>query len=117
MEKWVLPMYVMLLQEWREYDKNGIFIPDSVKETTSDYRNENDVVGQWISSQCQEADNVIAADGIMEKAPTHYEDLHGIFKEWCENEEVTKHMPDKKGFRIALLKWQTNSIVSNAPSQ
>ena len=102
-------MYVMLFKEWKEYNDHGIFIPDCVKETTNEYRNENDIVGQWISAQCVEADNIVATDGVTERAPTPYEDLHSVFKEWCEDQELTKHMPEKKGFKTALLKWQSGS--------
>ena len=110
LEKWVFPMYAMLFKEWKEYNDHGIGIPDCVKETTSEYRNENDIVGQWISAQCVEADNEKAADGVTERAPTPYEDLHSVFKEWCEDQELTRHMPEKtKGFKTALLKWQSGS--------
>jgi len=110
LNKWVLPMFCMLFQEWREYDNHGISIPDIVRERTTEYRNENDIVGQWVAERCVEAENIIASDQVSEFAPTEYEDLHSPFKEWCEEQEVSKYLiPDKGKFRVALIKWQRDS--------
>ena len=41
---WVIPFLTVLFKEWRLYDVEGISIPDSVKDKTSAYRNENDII-------------------------------------------------------------------------
>jgi P4 family phage/plasmid primase-like protien len=107
---WVLPMYCMLFKEWCEYDKHGINIPKSVSEKTNEYRNENDLVGQWITEQCEEDDNQVGTDGVSEFAPGDFDTLHGGFKDWCEIQEVSRGVaPDRTKFMTALLKWQRNS--------
>ena len=110
LDYWVIPMFIMLLKEWREYDKHNIVLPDSVKDRTNEYRNENDIVGQWVSERCAEAPNEPVADGVSEIAPTEFSSLHPHFKDWCEEQEVVKHLrPDLKGFKTALVKWQRDS--------
>ena len=105
---WVIPFYAMLLPHWREYDENGIEIPDEVKAKTNEYRNNNDLVGQWIDQNCEEAENEISSDGITETAPTDFDTLYEDFKEWCGEEEL-KNIPDKGSVRNALKKWQEKS--------
>ena len=107
--KWVIPFIGILLQEWRLYDSHGILIPNAVKEKTNDYRNENDIIGQWIAQKCIDVHNNISADGISEVAPTSLQNLYDSFKEWFEEEECSTRMPDKKTFKEALLKWQAAS--------
>ena len=107
---WVIPFLTVLFKEWRLYDMEGISIPDSVKDKTSAYRNENDIIGQWISAQCEPADHELCADGVTETAPSELKNLYIDFKDWCEEEEVTKDViPDKNKFKEALKRWQANS--------
>lgn len=105
---WVIPFLAIILPHWREYDQFGIDIPKEVKAKTNEYRNNNDMVGQWIEQNCIEADNILATDGIMELAPSDFETLYDNFVEWCQEEEVNSR-PDKKGVKAALKKWQEKS--------
>ena len=105
---WVIPFYAILLPHWKEYDQNGIDIPDEVRAKTNEYRNNNDLVGQWIEQNCGEAENEISTDGITEIAPTDFDTLYDDFKEWCGEEEL-KNIPDKGSVRNALKKWQEKS--------
>ena len=105
---WVIPFLAIILPHWREYDQHGIDIPDEVKAKTNEYRNNNDLVGQWIEQNCIEADNIESTDGVMEMAPTDFETLYDNFVEWCQEEEVNSR-PDKKGVKAALKKWQEKS--------
>ena len=105
---WVIPFYALLLPHWREYDENGIDIPDEVKSKTNEYRNNNDLVGQWIRDNCKEVDNEISTNGITETAPTDFDALYDDFKEWCGEEEL-KNILDKGSVRNALKKWQEKS--------
>jgi P4 family phage/plasmid primase-like protien len=107
---WVLPMYHMLFQEWGVYNTDGIDVPDIVKERTTEYRNENDIVGRWITDCCEVMGNVVDTDGVTEYAPSTLGILHDGFKEWCVNQEIAKFLlPDKSKFRKALVKWQKES--------
>ena len=105
---WVIPFYALLLPHWRDYDQNGIDIPDEVKAKTNEYRNNNDLVGQWIDRRCEVAGHVESTDGVTVMAPTDFENLYDDFKEWCESEEFKNH-PDKLGVKNALKKWQEKS--------
>jgi len=107
---WVIPFYSLLLPQWRLYDKEGIEVPDEVNAKTNSYRNESDIVGQWITEQCETIDNEIAADGITESAPSELKYLYSEFKDWCEDEDFAKNViPEKNKFRDALKKWQSKS--------
>ena len=105
---WVIPFLAIILPHWRDYDQNGIDIPDEVKAKTREYRGNNDLVGQWIDQNCEEAENILATDGVMELAPTDFETLYDNFVEWCQEEEINNR-PDKKGVKAALKKWQEKS--------
>ena len=103
---WIVPFMSILLNEWKEYDMNGIHIPEAVTDKTKDYRNANDLVGQWINDCCIEAENNI--DGVNEYAPGEFDNLYADFKEWCDSQEE-KNPPDKKFVKEAFKKWQASS--------
>ena len=108
---WVVPFYSMLLPNWRDYDENSIEIPDEIKAKTSEYRGDNDIIGQWISQECEPIDNISAADGVTKMAPTEFRTLYAGFSEWCV--EVLgrdrNNIPDMSGAKTALKKWQEKS--------
>jgi putative DNA primase/helicase len=60
------------LSEWK---KTGLAPPDCVLQSTKDYREDNDSVGQWIASACFCEPN----------ARTSMKDLYESYKSWCEN--------------------------------
>jgi len=103
---WIVPFMLTLLDEWREYDTNGIHIPAAVTDKTSEYRNANDLIGQWINDCCAQVENI--KDGINEYAPGEFDNLYAEFKEWCDSQEE-KNPPDKKSVKGALKKWQGSS--------
>ena len=109
LDMWIIPFIALLLQEWRLYDSEGITIPSMVKDKTDEYRNENNIVGQWIREQCEEAQNVKDTDGITEFAPSSLQNMFEGFKDWFEEQEVDVKQPDKKMFKTELLKWQESS--------
>ena len=95
----------MLLMEWMKYDKEGIRIPEKVKSATKDYRNENNVLGQFIDL-CDIIGNVENDDG-SEVAPTDFEGFFYEFNDWCKK---VGHKPqDKKKTMSDLIKWQRKS--------
>ena len=103
---WIVPLMLILLQEWKEYDTKGIVVPMEVKDRTSEYRNSNDIIGQWITDNCMECDNIV--EGVNEYAPTDFDNLYAEFVEWCDDQEE-KNRPDKKKVKEALKKWQSKS--------
>ena len=102
---WKIPFMMLLLENWREYDKNGVTIPKAVLDKTNQYRNSNDIVGQWISDCCEEIEN--DTSGVEEIAPTELDNLYCDFKEWAQKEEFDA--PKRNVFKEALKKWQANS--------
>jgi len=102
---WKIPFMMILLENWREYDKNGVTIPKAVLDKTNQYRNSNDIVGQWISDCCEEIEN--DTSGVEEIAPTELDNLYCDFKEWALKEEFDA--PKRNVFKEALKKWQANS--------
>ena len=86
-----------------KYDKEGIKVPKQVSNKTKAYRNDNDIVGQWID-QCCEVVNNIVDEGGLERAPGEYENLYFQFKAWCQ--EQGYKVPDKKKTKEDLFKWQ-----------
>jgi P4 family phage/plasmid primase-like protien len=103
---WIVPFMLTLLEEWREYDTNGIIVPAAVTDKTSEYRNANDLIGQWINDCCARVENSV--DGVNEYAPGEFDNLYAEFKEWCSSQEE-KNPPEKKAVKEALKKWQASS--------
>jgi P4 family phage/plasmid primase-like protien len=103
---WIVPFMLTLLGEWEEYDKNGIIVPAAVTDKTSEYRNANDLIGQWINDCCAQVENT--KDGVNEYAPGEFDNLYAEFKEWCSSQEE-KNPPEKKAVKEALKKWQASS--------
>jgi P4 family phage/plasmid primase-like protien len=105
---WIIPFMSILFEEWREYDKHGIFIPDAVTDKTKEYRNSNDLIGQWISDCCTESDNIMDTNGVSEYAPSEFDNLYSEWVEWL-NDQEEKNGPGKKQFKEALIDWQAKS--------
>jgi P4 family phage/plasmid primase-like protien len=103
---WKLVGLGILLEYWMKYDKEGITIPKQVNNKTKSYRNENDVMGQWIDQSCEIGDNIKAING-LEEAPSSFKDLYNVYKEWCS--EQGYKIPDKKKAKGDLMKWQEQS--------
>ena len=101
-------MMLEMLEAWTKYDKEGITVPDEVKNMTQEYRNKNDVVGQWISQECVTADHVMGETS--KHAPTTFDELYESFKIWTQAEDFAKHrIPTKQQVKEAFMKWQHKS--------
>lgn len=103
---WMIPFILKLLIECRSYYKEGIHIPKAVKDRTRQYRNDNDIIGQFISDCCQEVDNITIGDYTY--APTEFTSIYTPFVDWCDEEEI-KNRPDRQTVRESLKKWQEKS--------
>ena len=106
LQAWPVIFLCILLEEWMKYDKEGITIPKQVNNKTKSYRNENDIVGQWIGQCCEMADNKIEENG-SEEAPTCFGDLFFKFNSWCQEQGYKS--ADKKKTKDDLMKWQEKS--------
>jgi len=105
---WKLVLIGILLEEWMKYDKEGITIPKQVNNKTKSYRNENDIVGQWIDQGCIITDSDKLPNG-LELAPTCFEDLFYEFKKWCQEQGYPCTDSHKKKTKDDLIKWQEKS--------
>ena len=103
---WMVPFILKLLLECRSYYKEGIHVPKVVKDRTRQYRNDNDIIGQFITDCCREADNITIGDYIY--APTEFTSVYTSFADWCDEEEI-KNRPDRQTVRESLKKWQEKS--------
>ena len=99
---------LQLLQEWSLYDTEGIPIPHQVTDKTTDYRNSNDIVGQWIAAACEIAENITMDDGVTQRAPTPLKGLFTKFKTWATEDQQleSREIPNKKKFTEEILNWQ-----------
>jgi len=104
---WMIPFMCRLLLECREYYKGGIHIPKAVTDKTKQYRNANDLVGQWIEENCEEHDFEESSNGDR-FAPSEFAELYPRFTDWCDEEEI-KNRPDRQAVRESLKKWQEKS--------
>lgn len=105
-EYWAVPFMGMLMKEWIQYDKFGIddIIPSKVKDATKKYRNENNILGQFIEL-CSVVPNIVEKGVTL--APTEFEDIFYHFKQWCQ--QSAYKAPDKKKTKDDLIKWQRMS--------
>ncbi len=79
----------------RIWKQEGLQIPDSVTSSTKNYRNENDVIGQWLNSCC-----IVGMGGVTPMAG-----LYASYASWCvksgfepmSNEAFGKELT-RKGF-------------------
>jgi putative DNA primase/helicase len=62
-----------LLDGYDHWDEQGLVPPERVLKTTSEYRLENDPVGQFIESACR------SAPGTRERAA----DMYAAYQKWC----------------------------------
>lgn len=103
---WMIPFMLKLLIECRSYYREGIHVPKVVKDRTRQYRNDNDIIGQFICDCCKEVDHVKIGDYVY--APTEFATLYTSFVDWCDEEEI-KNRPDRQTVRESLKKWQEKS--------
>ena len=105
-EYWAVPFMGMLMKEWVQYDKFGIddIVPAKVKDATKNYRNENNVLGQFIDL-CSISPNIVEKSVTL--APAEFEDIFYHFKQWCQ--QSAHKPPDKKKTKDDLIKWQRMS--------
>ena len=94
----------ILMQEWIKYDKESIKIPKKVMAATKSYRNENNIVGQFIDT-CEIVNNIKGEKGIV--APTEFEILYYQYVSWCESNAYKKPLEkDKRKIKEEFIKWQ-----------
>jgi putative DNA primase/helicase len=110
-----------LLRGFAKFQKTGIQIPESMTRATQQYRDDQDLFGQWLEDNCQ-------LDG---SSTTSKEDLYRNYKVWSEScgvrplarqrfsrrltERGLKTLPDKRTVKGIELKARIglNSVLSS----
>lgn len=74
------------LEGYRDWKKYGLRPPDGVKGATKEYRDEMDVLGEFISEQCE----------VSKSAETTAREIYGAYVRWCE--ETGEHPVSQRTF-------------------
>ena len=111
----------VLLRGFAQFQKSGIQIPESMTRATQQYRDDQDLFGQWLEDNCV----------IDSSSTTSKEDLYRNYKWWSEScgvrplsrqrfsrrltEREFKTMPDKRTVKGIELKTRSglNSVLSS----
>jgi len=90
----------MLLKEWESMDGgiNEDEIPDSIRMQTESYKNQNDMIGSWISEDLE----------IIETEPTPFNILFNAFSNW-HSENYSNGKVDQVKVKKRLIDWQRKS--------
>ena len=90
----------MLMQEWVNMgggvDEDSI--PESIRMETENYKNQNDIVGQWISEDLD----------ICEDECTPFNEMWNAFENWF-TENHSNGKVDKIVVKRRLIDWQKRS--------
>jgi len=104
LESWPIIFMSMLLNEWvemgGEVDEDNI--PDKIRMETDNYKNQNDVLGNWISQDLIEFNSEDGSD------LTTFTELFGSFDTWYQ-ENYSNGKLDKIDIKNRLIDWQTKS--------
>lgn len=111
----------VLLRGFAQFQKSGIQIPESMTRSTQQYRDDQDLFGQWLEDNCV----------IDSSSTTSKEDLYRNYKWWSEScgvrplarqrfsrrltERGLKTLPDKRSVKGIELKARIglNSVLSS----
>ena len=100
LKHWTIVFMCMLMKEWVSMG-GGIdedSIPESIRMETENYKNQNDIVGQWI---CEDLD-------ICEDESTPFNELYNSFENWF-TENHSNGKVDKIVIKRRLIEWQKAS--------
>ena len=103
LDHWSIVFMCMLMKEWVSMG-GGIdedSIPESIRMETENYKNQNDVVGQWIHEDLD-----VCSDG---EEPTPFNELFNSFENWFA-ENHSNGRVDKITIKRRLIDWQQKSI-------
>ena len=80
-----------MLEGCRDWQRNGLGMPEAIQVATGEYRESSDLIGRWISERCI----------VNPKAEGTIKDLYEDFCSWS-NEEGIDRPPIKRKFSEAL---------------
>tara|TARA_B100001094_G_scaffold332751_1_gene406269 strand:- start:1072 stop:3930 length:2859 start_codon:yes stop_codon:yes gene_type:complete len=100
LKKWTIVFMGMLLKVWEEMDgKSDYEIPKSIRMETENYKNQNDIIGQWISESLEKTD---------EDEVTTFNILWNCWENWFVDNHNNGRM-DKNEVKKRLIEWQKKS--------
>ena len=100
LKKWTVVFMGMLLKIWRDMDgKSDYEIPKSIRMETENYKNQNDIIGQWISESLESTD---------EDEVTTFNVLWNCFENWFLDNHNNGRI-DKSEVKRRLVEWQKKS--------
>ncbi len=99
-KRWDVIFMTMLLEEWLKMDggMNEDDIPDCIRMETEAYKNQNDMIGLWMSQDLVVSENTL----------TSFKELFESFESWKE-ENCTNLKLDKIDVKRRLMDWQNAS--------
>jgi len=93
---WNVIFMGLLLNEWCSMGSDSIDVPKSIRMETENYKNQNDIIGQWFNDQVIEC---------MEET-TSFRDLCNYYESWLELVYGKNMKIDKLTFKERLISWQ-----------
>ena len=101
LKKWPLIFMGMLLKIWKGMEgKSDYEIPKSIRMETENYKNQNDIIGQWISEALEKTD---------EDEVTTFNILWNCFENWFMENHNNGRI-DKNEVKKRLVEWQKKSV-------
>ena len=101
LKKWPMVFMGMLLTIWKNMEnKSDYEIPESIRMETENYKNENDIIGQWISESLEKTED----DEV-----TSFTVLWNCFENWFIENHNNGRL-DKNEVKKRLIEWQKKSI-------
>ena len=111
LKEWPIIFMGMLLKEWEQMggvlDDNDI--PNKIRYETDKYKNQNDIIGQWIKDElveCGGGSEDVGGDGTNDS--TYWLDLYRSFLSWSSNLYSNLKI-NQIDVRDKLIEWQKNS--------
>lgn len=97
-ERWTEPLMSMLIERHKHINPNSIPEPMEVRIATESYKNNNDVIGQFISDRI-----IIDKDAVDERI--NITNIYNDFRVWAsDNVPKTKKRPDRNQIKAYLEK-------------
>ena len=99
-KRWDVIFMSILMEEWIKMGggMNEDDIPDCIRNETNEYKNQNDMVGTWITENLTPCDNTL----------TPFKELINDFETWKED-NCSNFKIDKIQIKKRLIEWQTAS--------
>ncbi len=101
------------------YQEQGLAVPLAVQEAVTSYRDEHDLLGEWLAQRCEQDGRVFPGmtRGEFARLDNTYhtasQDLYNSFKDWCEAVGI-RAFPSPKAWGAKMTrrfpKWKNNII-------